>query len=761
MIGNSGGGGVRNNLATASRYWRGIATSAVAALSVAAVTLIGMDDGSPVQSVRMLSGAAWLPSSKVGQLTLLDGSSTEVAAQVQVAAANDQLDVVQQGSHAYAIDRTAGTMRRVDGATFEMTTSEAPIPDARTGLTAFAAPETLYTMDTKRGVLAVVDPRTLARRGDLFSVGADLDAGAATVDDAGRLWLIDHTTGDLTRIAAGSRAIYRGVTSPGRSVLSVADGNPVIVNTDDRKAVTVDATTGKLVGTFDMDLRQGDTVQVSGSPHSQRVYVVASRGVLTICDLKAGTCDTAVPLNSGSTLGAAVEAGNRVFVPDFATGQVWIVDLSNHSARHTQVLTPPSQFQLLTRDGMVFFNDPNSERAGVIQFDGTVTKAAKYDPANPSKGLTQPPGQPSAAQPQPNQPAPASEPLPPSSSPLTQQPSSQQQTPNEQQPTQPQPPPVQYPPPAQGNPPPLAPPSSSAPPPPQPVLRITLSKANPTVGENVTLRVDTTEGATPRTAHWDFGDGQQGTGVAVPHQWAAARTYQVSVQATMPDDQQATVSASIQVSPVPKVRLTVTSPSHGKVTGNGIACPPTCTVSVDKGQSVTLAAQPDSGARFVAWGGACGGNQGCTVVMDSNKTVSATFNVPPAGDFTVGPLNGGHCFLRSGGAGTWDVDLWFTIGWTGVNGAPMPANKLRLTTDVGRSRDWGFSTLGQPGNWFDTFIDPDNRYLNRLLRVTVTVDPDNAVAETVENNNRFVLVVDLRTPLPPANTNKQVPCHAQ
>ncbi|MBP2326692.1 hypothetical protein JOF56_007077 [Kibdelosporangium banguiense] len=754
---------MRKNLSAAGRYWPRIAAAGAAAVSLAAVTLLGIDDGTPAHSVQMLTGAAWLPSTKVGQVTLLDGSSTEVMAQVQVAAANNLLDVVQQGSNAYAIDRTAGTVRRVDGATFAMTATAAPVPDARAGLAAFATSTDLYTMDTKRGVLAVVDPRTLALRGDLFSIGAEINAGAAAVDDSGRLWIVDRNTGDLTRIAGADRTTHRGVTKPGQSVLSLAGGNPVIVNTDDRKAVTIDSDSGEVVNTLDMELRPGDPVQISGSPYSQRVYVVASRGVLTICDLKASKCDTSIPLTGGSTLGAAIEADNRLFVPDYTTGQVWIVDLTTKAAQRTQVLTPSTRFQLLTRDGKVFFNDPGSERAGVIQFDGSVLRAAKYDPADPRKGLVQQPGDPAPVQPQPNpptQPVPPSEP-PPSQQPPSQQPPDQQQPPPIQNPPPQQgnPPPQQgNPPPQQGNPPPLDPPSDN-PPPVKPVLRITLSKANPTANEDVTLRVDTTDGVTPRSAHWDFGDGQQGSGATVTHKWTAARTYQVSVQATMPDDQQAMASATVQVSPVPKVRLTVTTPSHGKVTGTGIACPPTCKTDVDKGQSITLTAQPDTDAKFVSWGGACAGNQGCTVVMDANKTVSATFNKPPAGDFTVGPLNGGHCFLRSGSNGTWDVDMWFTIGWTSATGTAMPANKLRLTTDVGRSRDWGFSQLGQPGDWIDTFIDPDNRYLNRVLKVTVAVDPDNAVAETVETNNKFTLVVDLRTPLPPANTNKEVPCH--
>src|SRR5262245_30311179 len=93
--------------------------SGVAVLATAgAIGFFGARGGYSATHPRLTAGSAWLASSRVGQLTLLDGSSAEVAAQVQVASGGDGLDAVQHGSTAYAVNRSAGTLRRVDGATF-------------------------------------------------------------------------------------------------------------------------------------------------------------------------------------------------------------------------------------------------------------------------------------------------------------------------------------------------------------------------------------------------------------------------------------------------------------------------------------------------------------------------------------------------------------------------------------------------------------------------------------------------------------------
>lgn len=82
--------------------------------------------------------------------------------------------------------------------------------------------------------------------------------------------------------------------------------------------------------------------------------------------------------------------------------------------------------------------------------------------------------------------------------------------------------------------------------------------------------------------------------------------------------------------------LTVTpsGTGSGTVTAPGISCGTVCTESFSQGTSVTLTATPDSGSTFTGWGGACSGTT-CTVAMDSDKAVTATFD-QGSGD-PVGP----------------------------------------------------------------------------------------------------------------------------
>ncbi|MBP2326171.1 hypothetical protein JOF56_006556 [Kibdelosporangium banguiense] len=609
------------------RHWQRTAMLGVTAIGVAGAVVFGADAGTPAQTPRLLSGSAWLPSPKVGQVTLLDGSSTEVAAQLQVAAPGTNLDVVQHGTTAYAIDRTAGTIRRIDGATYTMTPPEAPIADSGNGLTAFAASNALYAVDTKRGILSVLDPKTLARQGNPVPLSADLTTESTVVDNDSRLWFVDNATGELTSIKGTDRTTSR-VASKGRNVLTMAGGRPVVIDTAARKAVVVDPDNASVDATFDLGLRQDDSVTVSAG--NQRVYMVAARGALIICDIAKRDCGNVIPLNQGSSLGTPVEAGNRVFVPDHTAGQVWIIDLANRSVvAKAQVLTPRSQFQLINRDGVVFYNDTDSERAGVIQLDGSFTPIAKFDPANPAKGLTgASPGAEAPAQGGP--PVPANPSTPPATPGPPDNPPNSPNPPNPSYPSNPPNGPVTIP-----EPPAPPPPSPSPqqqhnpdqPPPPEPVtLKITLSKTTPILGEDVTLQVATTSGAVPRSADWDFGDGAKKSAAMVTHRWATARTFQVSVQVTMPDNRTATTSVSVTVSEVPKAKLTVTAPENGKITGTGINCPPTCTVTVNKGQSITLAAQANPNFTFAGWGGACTGTGACQVAMTADKTVSARFN---------------------------------------------------------------------------------------------------------------------------------------
>ena len=138
-----------------------------------------------------------------------------------------------------------------------------------------------------------------------------------------------------------------------------------------------------------------DAVRFAGGTARDEVYTVSGTdAVLRVTDLSTGTCDTVVSRIAapGSDLGTPVELDGRLFVPDFSTGRVVVVDLD---IRRVLVTTNPlvdvgTAFDLTAKDGFVFYNDTASEKAGVLDLDGTVRSVSKYDPAQPALGLEAP-----------------------------------------------------------------------------------------------------------------------------------------------------------------------------------------------------------------------------------------------------------------------------------------------------------------------------------------------------------------------------------
>jgi Bacterial Ig-like domain (group 3)/Lamin Tail Domain/Divergent InlB B-repeat domain len=70
-----------------------------------------------------------------------------------------------------------------------------------------------------------------------------------------------------------------------------------------------------------------------------------------------------------------------------------------------------------------------------------------------------------------------------------------------------------------------------------------------------------------------------------------------------------------------------TGSGTGTVTSSpaGITCPNTCSASYSNGTSVTLTATAAGGSTFTGWSGDCSGTGPCTVTMNANHSVTATF----------------------------------------------------------------------------------------------------------------------------------------
>lgn len=74
-----------------------------------------------------------------------------------------------------------------------------------------------------------------------------------------------------------------------------------------------------------------------------------------------------------------------------------------------------------------------------------------------------------------------------------------------------------------------------------------------------------------------------------------------------------------------EVKVSLAGSGKGSVSGSGISCPSTCSHSFPAGTKVTLKAAPESKSSFSGWSGACKGTGECTLHVESDESVTASF----------------------------------------------------------------------------------------------------------------------------------------
>jgi hypothetical protein len=587
------------------RTARPIAAATTAVLGLGTVLLIDLYQGSPAARHELLGGSAWLFSREVGLLTLLDGASGEIAAQAEeVARAKADASVAQAGSTAYVADRSTGQVVKVDGATLRQTRSPAAPMTAGPGSSLHAGRGVVYTVDTARGALAETDPGTLTVRRTL-SVPGSAAAPDAIADPAGGLWLLDTPSGRLRRVADGEVHGTDVVAAPGSGRLLVVGDEPVLV--DVATVTRLAPRSGSDALPFRIDRADDEVLQFGGSARTDTLLVASTRRVLRVCRTIARTCGEDIPFGGhGAALGRPVEAGSHAFVPDHGAGTISVVDLGTRQlVKSPQVLPPGTPFELFERDGIAFFNDVGSNRAGVVRPDGTVLHIKKYDPEAPAPTRTTAPTNTSPA--------------------LTTTTSATRTTTASTGtattgPTTP------------GS-------STGGTDAPLPGVRIEFSKNPTTTGTAVTLRLVSAGAQAPSDVAWTFGDGRSGSGATTAHTWNQAGRYQVSALARFPDGRTVTATASIDVADN-LVPLTISKRGNGSGTitattpGVDAGCPAirqSCKFSFPAGQTVRLSHQAALGSLFTDWGtGPCSGTGTCDLTMPASATtISPAFALAP------------------------------------------------------------------------------------------------------------------------------------
>jgi hypothetical protein len=157
--------------------------------------------------------------------------------------------------------------------------------------------------------------------------------------------------------------------------------------------------------------------------------------------------------------------------------------------------------------------------------------------------------------------------------------------------------------------------------------------------------------------------------------------------------------------------LAVSESGRGTVTSSpaGINCGSTCNASFAVGTQITLTATAAGGSSFTGWGGACSGAGACTITMNSDQSVTASFSSnnytlsvslvgSPGGKVTSSPsgIDCGSTCSASFAAGS-KVTLaaspaaaWGLAGWGGAcNGIGNCTVTMNAYTSVSTS----FTTL--------------------------------------------------------------------
>lgn len=169
-------------------------------------------------------------------------------------------------------------------------------------------------------------------------------------------------------------------------------------------------------------------------------------------------------------------------------------------------------------------------------------------------------------------------------------------------------------------------------------------KASPTSGR-VPLTVtfdgsgssDSDPGDSVASYTFDFGDGSAPVTKSSPtvtHTYQKAGDYTARLKVTDTHGAASIDNASvgIQAAAHSASNETLTVTKSGVGTGTitsspaGISCGSTCSHAYARGTQVTLTAGAASGSTFAGWSGACTGTAACTVTMDADHTVRATFD---------------------------------------------------------------------------------------------------------------------------------------
>jgi hypothetical protein len=368
---------------------------ALAAVLGAALVLAVTGTREAASALKLLSGDAWLGNA-TGTVSHVRGYSGQVDGQAAVANARDPFTVIQRPDGAYVLDLKTGRLSRVGSAGLDVAASR-PLAGNFSALQVLTSASSTWILDRSSGVLQQVDPTTLMPDGAQVPLGAP--TGTATVDGNGDVWVPIPSKAVVDEVSASDHTISSHPLGQPGDLVVVAATSTGVWGIDPQAGQARSLTDPSMAPLSLAQVPAGATPLVGSSTASDHIALVEDATLVDIDTTHPSVSTTTSPTFAGAV--SVVLNGNTAYVLNAAAHQLDAVNLSPLQ-QGLSVDVPQGSDQLVSKDNLVFVNNPDSPQAVVVNANGEVTPITKYVAGNTSPSPASPLGSapsPVAAQP--------------------------------------------------------------------------------------------------------------------------------------------------------------------------------------------------------------------------------------------------------------------------------------------------------------------------------------------------------------------------
>ena len=186
-----------------------------------------------------------------------------------------------------------------------------------------------------------------------------------------------------------------------------------------------------------------------------------------------------------------------------------------------------------------------------------------------------------------------------------------------------------------------------------------------------------------------------------------------------------TTQGSVQAPTTYSLSVSKAGTGSGTVSGGSISCGSSCSQSsISSGTSITLTASAASGSNFAGWSGACSGTGSCAVTVNSNTSVTATFDATSVSAPGVPEIVGATGVSSNQVTVAWstlDNETTSTIYTLYRNGSPI-ATMTRNSVDV---------LYKEPPYYQDKGLSPNTTYTYTVTAKTGSNGTESAQSSPV------------------------------